>query len=195
MSTPNPTKKGETSGNMSVTMAPSGMDVPMGAQNRDVEVTHGDVLSGGSKPGTGTTVPILLPEKSVQVAEISVVPEQSELRPVDTGLQRIPDAGLGHEGTRSLNKMKQKLGPVLRSGDSDKLISQDEKHGSEATLEESSVQIREQINKKGREKETMVVTQGRQTIVRENRKLTEKGLSFASVAKGKAKGKSLQPSK
>jgi len=190
-------KKGETSGNLSVAMAPSGMTVPMGNQNRDVVVTHGDVLIGGSKPGTGNTEgntdPILMPEKSVQAAEISVVPEQSELRPVEAGLQRLPDSG--HEGTRSLNKMKQKLGPELRSGASDRLLSQDERHGSVATLEESSVQNREQITVGGREKETVVLTQGRQVGVRENRKLTEKGLSFASVAKGKAKGKSLQPSK
>jgi len=188
-------KKGETSGNMSVAMAPSGKAVPLGAQNREVEVTHGDGLIGGSKPGTGDTGTILLPGKSVQVAENSVVPEQSELRPVVAGLQRIPDAGLGHEGTRSLNKMKQKLSPVLRSGASDRLLAQDEIHGSGATLEDSSVQNREQIKVGAREKEPMVVTQGRQTVVRENRKLTEKGLSFASVAKGKGKGKSLQPSK
>jgi len=188
-------KKGETSGNLSVAMATSGMTVPIGAPKQAVGVNQGDVLIGGSKHGTGTTEPILLPEKSVQAAEISVVPEQSEKRPVEAGLQRLPDVGLGHEGSRSLNKMKQKMGPELRSGASDRLVSQDERHGSGATLEESSVQIREKITVGGKENETVEVTQSRQAVVRENRKLTEKGLSFASVAKGKTKGKSLQPSK
>jgi len=190
-------KKGETSGNMSVATAPLGTAAPVGAQsvNRDVVVTHGDVLTGGSKPGKGNTDPILLPENSVLAAEISDVPEQSELRPVVAGLQRLPDAGLGHAGIRVRNKMKQKMGPELRSDAADSLLSEDEGHGSLPSFEGSSVQIREPIAVGGREKEAVVVTQGRQAVVRENRKLTAKGLSFASVSKGKAKGKSLQSSK
>ena len=214
-------KKGETSGTISVAMAPAGTAVPLGAQsvNQDVVVTHSDVMIGGSKPGKGNAAPILLPEKSVLTGENSTVPEQSELRPVDVGLQRLPDAGLGQAGTRVLNKMKQnmgpelpdaglgqagtrvlnkmkqQMGPELRSDAADILLSEDEGYGSLPPLEESSVQIREPITVGGREKETVVVTQGRQVVVRENRKLTAKGLSFAAVSKGKAKGKSLQSSK
>ena len=123
------------------------------------------------------------------------MPEQSEKRPIDAVLKHLPDVGVGHEGTRSLNKLKKKMGPELRSGASDRIVSQDERLGSVVTLEESLVQIREQVTVGGKEKENVVVTQSRQAAVRENRKLTEKGLSFASVAKGKTKGKSLQPSK
>jgi len=188
-------KKGDNSGNLSIAMATSSKAVPTGAPTQDVGVTHGDILLGGNKHGTGNKDPILLPVKSVQAAEISVVPEQSEMRPVDAGLKQSPAVGVGHEGNRSLNKMKKKMGPELRPGASDRVISQDERHGSVATLEESSVQIREQITVGGKEKENVVVSQCRQAAVRENRKLTEKGLSFASVAKGKTKGKSLQPSK
>ena len=188
-------KKGENSGNLSVAMATSSKVVPTGAPTQDVGVTHGDILIGGNKHGTGTTDPILLPEKSVQAAEISVVPEQSEIQPVDAGLKHLPDVGVGYEGTRSLNKMKKKMGPELRSSASDRIVPQDVRHGSVVTLEESSVQIREQITVGGKEKENVVVPQSRQAAVRENRKLTEKGLNFALVTKGKTKGKSLQPSK
>ena len=190
-------KKGETSGNMSVAMASSGKTTPLGAQsvNRDVVVMHGDGLIGGSNPGKGNSDPILLPGNSVLAAKISAVPEQSELRPVDNGLQKLPDAGLGHAGTSVLNTMKQKMDPVISSTAADSLLSEDVGHGSLPILEESSIQSREPLTEGGREKETVVVTQGRQSVVRENRKLTAKGLSFAAISKGKAKGKPLQPSK
>ena len=91
--------------------------------------------------------------------------------------------------------MKQKMGPVIKSAEADSLLSEDVGHGSLSTLEESSIQTREPLTEGGREKETVVVTLGRQSVVRENRKLTAKGLSFASISKGKAKGKPLQSSK
>jgi len=86
-------------------------------------------------------------------------------------------------------------GPELRSDAADSLLSEDEGHGSLPSVDGSSIHIREPITVGGREKEAVVVTQGRQAVVREHRKLTAKGLSFASVSKGKAKGKSLQSSK
>ena len=190
-------KKGETSGNMSIAMAKSCKTVPMGDQsvNREAVVTHGDVLITGSKPDKGNMNPILLPEKSVLAAESSDVPKQPEMRPVDDGLQRLPNVGLENEGTRVINKMKQKMGPEIRSDLADSLLSEDVEHGSLPTLEKSSIQTREAVTVGGKEKETVVVTQGRQVVMRENRKKTEKGLSFASISKGKAKGNSLQSSK
>jgi len=180
-------KKGETSRNMS-----SGKDTSMGAQavNRDV-VTHEDGLIGGSQPGKSSTEPRMLPGKSVLTADSSEMPEQSDKRPVDAGLHRIPEASLGHAGTRD----KQKLDSAIRSDVAASLLSEEVGHGSSPNLEESSIQPRKSVPEGGKEKETEVVPHGRQVAVRENRKLTAKGLSFASISKGKAKGKPLQLSK